>query len=132
MSAPLNFRLSNRAKAEVEEADRSEARLLSVTRPSDNLVGAVLNGVSVRSCHLDGADLSRASVQAILSITESTMRSANLHGFRARCAFIPRSDIDDSDFSQPGDPPQSMALNRANFEEANLVQPHIAARTTGC
>ncbi|UPJ79416.1 pentapeptide repeat-containing protein [Bradyrhizobium sp. 183] len=139
LAAPFSdFSLSNLAKAELEEADLSEARLLSVNLASANLVGAVLNGVSVRSCQLDGADLSRASGETI-SITESTMRYARLGGFRARCAFIRDCDLDDADFSQAylyrsmitGDPPQSMALNRANFEGANLVQSYIAAGMTG-
>ncbi|UWU68077.1 MULTISPECIES: pentapeptide repeat-containing protein [Bradyrhizobium] len=139
LSAPFSdFSLSNLAKAEFEEADLSEARLLSVNLVRANLVGAVLNGVSIRSCQLDGADLSRASGETI-SITESTMRDARLGGFRARCAFIRDCDIDDADFSQAylyrsmitGDPPQSMALNRANFEGANLVQSYIAAGMTG-
>lgn len=139
LNAPFSdFSLSHLANAELEEADLSEARFLSVNLTSANLAGAVLNGASIRSCQLDGADLSRASAETF-SIIESTMRSAQLSGLRARCAFIRDCDADDAEFSQAylyrsmitGDPPQSMALHRANFEGANLVQSYIAAGMTG-
>ncbi|WP_342709767.1 pentapeptide repeat-containing protein [Bradyrhizobium sp. B124] len=139
LSAPFaDFHLSNLSRAELEQADLTEARLLSVSLTNANLVGTVLNGVSIRSCQLDGADLSRASGENI-SITESTMRSAKFAGFRGRCAFMRDCDLDNADLSQAylyrsmitGDPPQSMALNQANLEGANLVQSYIAAGMTG-
>ncbi|MGY4257614.1 uncharacterized protein YjbI with pentapeptide repeats [Bradyrhizobium sp. USDA 4516] len=138
LSAPFaDLHLSNLSKAELEQADFTEARLLSVNLSEANLIGAVLNGVSIRSCQLDGADLSRASGESI-SITESTMRAAKFTGFRGRCAFMRDCDLENADLSQAylyrsmltGDPPQSMALDRANFQGSNLVQAYLAAGMT--
>ncbi|SFJ64117.1 Pentapeptide repeat-containing protein [Bradyrhizobium sp. Gha] len=112
----------------------AQARLLSVSLSNANLAGAVLNGASIHSCQLDGADLSLASGECI-SITESTMRAAKLSGFRGRCAFVRDCDLEHADLSKAylyrsmitGDPPQSMALNHANLEGSNLVQAYLAA-----
>lgn len=139
LSAPFaDLHLSNLSRMELEQAELTDARLLSVNLSDANLVGAVLNGASIRSCQLDGADLSRASGESI-SIIESTMRAAKFVGFRGRCAFMRDCDLENADLSQAylyrsiltGDPPQSMALDRANLEGSNLVQAYLAAGMTG-
>ncbi|WP_082907696.1 pentapeptide repeat-containing protein [Bradyrhizobium neotropicale] len=139
INAPFaDFSFSNLSRAELEQADLTEARFVSVNLSEANLSGAVLNGASIRSSQLDGADLSHASGETI-SIVESTIRSAKFNGFRGRCAFTRDCDMTTSDFAQAylyrsmitGDPPQSMALNDANFEGANLVQSYIAAGMAG-
>ncbi|MHC2432809.1 pentapeptide repeat-containing protein [Bradyrhizobium sp. USDA 4451] len=138
LSAPFaDLHLSNLSRAQLEQADLTEARFLSVNLSEANLIGAVLNGASIRSCQLDGADLSRASGEGI-SITESTMRAAKFTSFHGRCAFMRDCDLENADFSQAylyrsmitGDPPQSMALDHANLEGANLVQAYLAAGLT--
>ncbi|WP_321175595.1 pentapeptide repeat-containing protein [Bradyrhizobium japonicum] len=66
------------------------------------------------------------------------MRAAKFTGFRGRCAFVRDCDLEHADLSQAylyrsmitGDPPQSMALNHANFEGSNLVQAYLAADMT--
>ncbi|MBH5371119.1 pentapeptide repeat-containing protein [Bradyrhizobium glycinis] len=138
LSAPFaDVHQSNLSGAELEQADLTEARFLSVSLSDANLVGAVLNRASIHSCQLDGVDLSRASGESIC-ITESTMRASKLTGFRGRCAFVRDCDLESADLSQAylyrsmmtGDPPKSMALDHANLEGSNLVQAYLAAGMT--
>jgi uncharacterized protein YjbI with pentapeptide repeats len=122
--ANMDFRETNIAggrllRSDLDAADFTNASLTGATISFSSLVGA----------HLDAAQAENAS------IVESALTGATLNGIRARGLMVRDTDLTEARLHSAylyhalltGDPPRAMSLRRADLEDANLVQAHIAA-----
>jgi uncharacterized protein YjbI with pentapeptide repeats len=124
----------NLANVDFREANVAGGRLLRSNLPGADLTHTSLIGAMISFSSLVGARLDAAQAENA-AIVESALTGATLKGIRARGLVVRDTDLTDACLRSAylyralltGDPPPAMSLRRADLQDANLVQSHIAA-----
>lgn len=122
------------ANVDFREADVAGGRLLRSELGGADFTNASLIGATISCSSLVGALFDAAQAENA-TIVESALTGATLNGIRARGLVVRDTDLTDAELHSAylyramltGDPPRAMSLRRADLQNANLVQSHIAA-----